>query len=270
MKKSEDTDVTVELTYTYPSTSFDPIIDQDGSDLNIKEEFNTSTTKGQSFWVLSIPDDMVVNFVSGSGGFIVNDVNIKTTSKVGSGDIEFNQVSGSHTVRTGSGSIDLDGVAGTFKVNAGSGDLDLQSSTGSFEVNVGSGNIFIEESEAKFAINVGSGDINASDIKLSGQSAFNSGSGDAEIELAGQLNHDISVNSGSGDAILDFDGVKISGEITMEANKSNGKIEAPFSFDEIEEESVGSNIKICKKARIGNSTVRINVSTGSGLAKISK
>jgi hypothetical protein len=80
------------------------------------------------------------------------------------------------------------------------------------------------------------------------------------------------VNSGSGDATLDFGGNKIEGKVIMTANKKNGKIIAPFTFDKTEEVDNGSdsNVRIRKTAQLGTNDIEIKVGTGSGTAEIKK
>jgi myo-inositol-hexaphosphate 3-phosphohydrolase len=80
------------------------------------------------------------------------------------------------------------------------------------------------------------------------------------------------VNSGSGDATLDFGGNKIEGKVIMTANKKNGKIVAPFTFDKTEEVDNGNNdnVRIRKTVQLGTNDIEIKVGTGSGTAEIKK
>lgn len=122
------------------------------------------------------------------------------------------------------------------------------------------------------SLNVGSGNISANEIVLKGKSMFNTGSGDASVVLASSPQYNISVNSGSGDATLDFNKNKMDGTLIMTANKKNGKITAPFSFDKTEELDDDNNnqVRIRKTAKLGEKDIQIKISTGSGTAEVKK
>ena len=193
------------------------------------------------------------------------DLNVNT----GSGDISVQQLRGDLRGNTGSGNIKLTETSGEIKANTGSGNIEIENTSGELSVNCGSGDIRMKDSNAAFTANSGSGSIRGTNLTLTGSSRFNSGSGDAQIVLAGSPAHNISVNSGSGDAVLDFNGNTIAGEVVMKANKKNGTIKAPFPFDKTEEIEQGRDQVIIKKtAQRGNSDVKISIATGSGVAQI--
>ena len=271
IKKGSGNRVKVTLEYTYDDDSFEPIFEQSGNRLELKEIFErNSRTSGRSTWTLEIPDDIDVRFNTGSGDLKIDDLKIELRSNLGSGDVELRDLIGDIDVNTGSGDIDVDNLDGELRANTGSGKIEIADSKGDIDVNAGSGYIRLNRITGAFGINVGSGDITASGLNITGSSSFNSGSGDTEVVLVSALDHDISVNSGSGDAVLDFNGNKIEGEILMKASKRNGRIEAPFSFDKEYEEDRGRQVIMIKEAKIGNKAIRIRVSTGSGTARIIK
>jgi len=266
IKKGSGNRVKVTLEYTYDDDSFEPIFEQSGNRLELKEIFErNSRTSGRSTWTLEIPDDIDVRFNTGS-----DDLKIELRSNLGSGDVELRDLIGDIDINTGSGDIDVDNLDGELRANTGSGKIEIADSKGDIDVNAGSGYIRLNRITGAFGINVGSGDITASGLNITGSSSFNSGSGDTEVVLVSALDHGISVNSGSGDAVLDFNGNKIEGEILMKASKRNGRIEAPFSFDKEYEEDRGRQVIMIKEAKIGNKAIRIRVSTGSGTARIIK
>ena len=89
--------------------------------------------------------------------------------------------------------------------------------------------------------------------------------------LAGALKYDIAVGSGSGNAELNFNGNEIAGEIVMMANKTNGRIVAPFDFEKVEESKQwGDQVTVKKTVMKGSATQRVTVSTGSGEATLKK
>ena len=262
--------VEITVVYTYDDDEFEAVFEQDGNSLSLEEKFESGSHSGSSKWKLVVPDNITIKFNTGSGDFSAKSIAIEIKSNSGSGDVTLDNVSGQVKVNTGSGETDIDAFDGTLKVNAGSGDVDLGNSKGTFAINIGSGDIEASKLTGEFSMNVGSGDIYGNDLSLTEASSFNSGSGNAKVVLKSELKYDISIASGSGNATLDFNGLDIKGEITMKANKKNGDISAPFEFDSVTEEENGNQTTIKKTAKIGNSEVKIKVSTGSGRATIEK
>jgi hypothetical protein len=249
-EKSSDGKVYVELTHDIDD--YDPTIEQRGSKLMINEEKmnNRRSWSGSSLWTIKVPDNVEIDYNTGSGDVTVNGLAVEMDANSGSGNFTIRRASGEIKINTGSGNLRAEGGKGSLSMNAGSGDIDLK------------------DMEAEVSANVGSGDISVTNIALTGKSSFNSGSGDVEVSLAKPLSYDISVNSGSGDATLDFGSNKIEGLITMEANKDDGDIKAPFAFDSTEEIGSGRNTTVRKTKKMGSADVEIKVSTGSGTAEI--
>ncbi len=185
--------------------------------------------------------------------------------------MEITSVKGKIDFNTGSGNIDVKDTDGNISLNTGSGDINATDGLGKFSSNAGSGNIRLDKLKGNLAMNTGSGDIQAENISIDAPGKFNTGSGDATVSLAGELNHDISVNSGPGDATLKFNGAPISGEVIMTANERNGDIVAPFKFDKEETiEDKHSSPRIRKTAKLGSGDITIKIGTGSGTAAITK
>lgn len=273
LKKGSGTEVTVELEHDYKE-GYQPVIEKEGNRLVIKEIFDRGSWSGSAKWTLTIPDNMDIRLNTGSGDFEASNLTFELDMNTGSGDIMLRTVKGDLRSNTGSGDMEIVDFDGEIKANTGSGNMRLENALGEVRFNCGSGNIRLKDVNASISANVGSGDIDATGVTLAGSSSFNSGSGTAEVELAASPGFDISVNSGSGDATLDFNGNTIAGLVVMRANKKNGNISAPFSFDkeeEIDKDSGRYGQTIIKKtAQIGSSDVKIKVGTGSGTAKISK
>jgi hypothetical protein len=270
-KKSRDAQVKLNLEFTYDEDEYTPQFEQEGDKLVLTEKFSRGNHSGSSTWKLEIPENVNVNINTGSGNISLDHLTADVKSNTGSGDIELTSLKGSFNSNTGSGNINANGIDGEIKLNTGSGDISLEEGSGNFSLNVGSGNISLNRLNGDFSVNAGSGDLRAKALSLTGDSKFNTGSGDAEVALADALNHDISVNSGSGDATLNFNGSEISGEVTMTASKSRGKIVAPFKFDK--EETIdddNGNERIQKTAKLGTKDIQIKVSTGTGTAEIKK
>jgi DUF4097 and DUF4098 domain-containing protein YvlB len=271
LKRSQNAQVKLELTYSYSEDEYRPQIDQTGSKLVLTEKFTRGNHSGSAVWNLEVPEKIYIRLNTGSGDLSLDRINAEIKSNQGSGDAEITSFNGSINLNTGSGDINIDGVDAEVTLNTGSGDIRLKEGTGSFSVNAGSGSISLDQLKGDFSANTGSGNVRATAVAITGKSKFNTGSGNTTVTLATSLDHSISVNSGSGDATLNFNNNEISGEVIMTANKKQGEIVAPFKFDkeEIIEDDNGYE-RIEKTAKLGNKDITIRVGTGSGTAEIKK
>lgn len=271
LDKSQNATVTLKLSYTYSDQDYTPSIVQEGDELIVKEKFNNRSSNGSSNWKLTVPDNLSVRFVTGSGDIEASNLVLDLNATTGSGDYTFNGVSGEVECTTGSGDIELENVGGSIKATSGSGSFRVAKSKGDLHLTTGSGNHRISESTAEFHVTTGSGRINGTALVPDGASSFTTGSGTAEVQFASSPKHDVSIASGSGNAILNFNGNEINGEIVMKASKRHGGIEAPFEFDKTEEiENSGNDVTIKKTAVRGNGKPKISISTGSGEAILKK
>ena len=271
IKKGSGSDVNVKLDHNF-GDDYNPIVEQNGSRLVIKEKDKRGSWSGSAKWTITVPDGMDIKFNTGSGSFEATDLEMELTMNTGSGSLTLENMKGNISSNSGSGSLEVDNFSGDIRANVGSGDLKVSDASGYVKLNSGSGSIRLSKVNAEVGANVGSGNIRARGVTLAGSSSFNSGSGNVEVELSESPRYNISVNSGSGDAELDFNGNAIAGTVVMTANKKNGKIVAPFKFDKEEEIDNGgrNNVRIRKTAKLGNSDVEIKVGTGSGVAKVTK
>ncbi len=270
VKKSNDAKVKLTLEYTYDDDDYEPIIEQEGSTLMLKEDFKSRSVSGKVTWTLSVPDNIDFKLNSGSGDLSIADVNIEINMNTGSGDLELASVSGEVDANTGSGDIKLSNFDGAFKGNTGSGDVKVNGGKGEVKVNCGSGEISMSDVSGLIAANVGSGDIDVSNITVTEKSYFNSGSGDVRLELAASPTANLSVNSGSGDAIVDFNGNDLVGTVVMKADKKKGDIDAPIKFDKEEEIKEGNQTYVKKTAKLSSADIEIKIGTGSGTAGLKK
>lgn len=270
--KSASATVGVSVRHGYDEKEYEPIFEQSGDRLDLKENYKVSSVMGSgSVWTLTIPEGIDVRFRTGSGDIEAANMKLRLDVNTGSGSVVFRKVNGDVTINTGSGDLDIEEYDGVLDANTGSGTARVTNSKGELKVNCGSGNIRIADSQAQFRANTGSGDVTARNLQLAGSSRFSSGSGDAQVILAGTLAYDVSVGSGSGNAELNFNGNEIAGEIVMSANKDRGSIVAPFEFDKVEETKEGGDqITVRKSVVKGNSRQKVSVSTGSGEAIIKK
>lgn len=271
--KGSSAEVQVKVTHTFSSDEYKALMEQEGSTLILKEDFSKrGSYSGKSSWVLTIPENLDIKFSTGSGDFEAKDMNVKVSANSGSGNYTWANVKGDSKINTGSGNIIIAGYQGDINLSTGSGKILLADLEGDLLANAGSGKIGLSKIKGACSVNVGSGDIDARNITLTGKGSFTSGSGDAYVVLASSPEYNISVNSGSGDATLDFNKNKIDGTLIMTANKKNGKITAPFSFDKTEELDDDNNnqVRIRKTAKLGEKDIQIKISTGSGTAEVKK
>lgn len=272
IKKGDSNQINVKLEHSF-GDAYNPIVEQKGEKLVIKEKYKKGSWKGSARWTITIPDNLDIKFNTGSGDFEAADLDFTLSMNTGSGDLTLSNIKGEIYSNSGSGGLDLEGFSGDLKTNIGSGEIQISDVSGYVNLNCGSGSIKLSNINAEIDANVGSGDIKAKEIVLAGSSSFNSGSGDIVVDLSESPKHDISVNSGSGDAELDFNGNDIKGTVIMTANKRHGEIEAPFKFDteeEINTKGSSDNVKIRKTVAFGSSDVQIKIGTGSGVAKVMK
>ncbi|GAB5523769.1 MAG: hypothetical protein Roseis2KO_16410 [Roseivirga sp.] len=278
IKKSNSDQVKVTLEYTYDDDDYEPSFDQNGTTLRIKEEFDRGrrnwNMRGKSEWTLEIPDGLRVDMNTGSGNIEITGLSIELDASSGSGNVEVDNITGDTRLSTGSGNIDARNMDGELRANTGSGTIRVSDGKGDADLNTGSGNIRASRLEGAFEMNTGSGNVDAVAMIITDHSRFSTGSGNVDVELGGELNSDLQLTTGSGNATLDFNGVKIEGKFTMEANSKNS-ISAPFSFDKEYEEDGGNgwrgrNKRYVKEATIGSKDIRIDISSGSGSARVRK
>jgi DUF4097 and DUF4098 domain-containing protein YvlB len=270
--KGSTNEVLVKVTYTYSAGDYEPVFEQNGSTLTLKEDFNKRSVSGSSKWTLTIPDGLDLHASSGSGNVQASNLKVTISANTGSGNYDWKNVTGDANINTGSGDIDLDTYQGDIDLNTGSGTITVAKSNGSILANTGSGNISMTGVTGGISANTGSGNIKAQELNLTRKGSFNTGSGKVVLVLSSPLTQNLSLNSGSGDAVLDCHGTKLEGTLTMTASKKHGEIKAPFAFDKTEEidDNGDDNTRIRKTVQLGSSDVEIRISTGSGTAEVRK
>jgi len=66
LAKGSSNDVQVKVTFTYGTDEYQPVFEQSGSTLTLKEDFNKRSVSGKSTWTLTIPDGLELRASSGS------------------------------------------------------------------------------------------------------------------------------------------------------------------------------------------------------------
>ncbi len=266
--KGSGSSVDIRVEFTYDPDDYEVKMDKNGSNLVLEEKFHGKNLRGTSEWTLTVPDGLDIDFNSGSGNLELTNLKADMKYNSGSGDAIIENVEGELDFNSGSGDFEFEGVTGAIKANSGSGDHRLRSVNAEVKANTGSGDVQVVNAKGGFILNTGSGDVEAENMTLTDDGNFNTGSGDVEIVLNASPDHDISLSSGSGDAVLDFNGQRIDGNITMKAKKRGGDIRAPFEFDKVEEIIENGETYIKKTKKLGTKNIEIYVGTGTGTAQI--
>ena len=132
------------------------------------------------------------------------------------------------------------------KIYSGSGTIKINNIVGRIKINSISGNIFVEN------------------VKISGNSEFESQSGSVNLTLEETPKYNILLSSESGIATLNLKSV-INGKIEMKAQESVGEISCPFKFDK-EWSIIYDHVYYMKSLTFGSETPVIRIFTYSGKA----
>ena len=264
IKRSNNSEVTVTVEYTFDEDIYKPIFEQNGSTLRVEEKFERSRwNRGYARWTLEVPNGVDLNFKTGSGNIEVSGVNINVVAKSGSGNIYIRDLEGTVSSNTGSGNLEFSSLKGTHNGSTGSGNIRIDRSEGDSDMSTGSGNVRARDISGAFKMSSGSGNVVVEEATIKGASRFSTGSGNVDVELSSALDHDLNLGTGSGNATLDFNGSQIAGEFIMEASSKNS-IQAPFDFDRTSEKGR----RYVKEAKVGSKSILVKISSGSGRAVV--
>lgn len=244
--------IVVQLTHDYPSDCFKAEFIENGSTLELKEDFSGSCS-GHSLWKLTVPEKTQIKFKSASGDFSATGLQAELVCATASGDFALANIQGDVEIKTASGDVEAENIKGTFKVKTASGDYNLKNISGELDIKTASGDIEaekiygkkisirgassdieLEDSRGGFVIKTASGEIEIDGITVTGESEFKTASGDVVVTLAQSSDFNLMVASASGDATLDYNGNPIKGYFEFTVKKEDGKIDSPFKFDKQE------------------------------------
>lgn len=263
--------IVVDLVYDVsPQKAFEPIFQEHGSTLRIKEKWHGRNSSGRVTWTLTVPADTRIELKTASGDFtafgLTNNVEVSTAS----GDVELWDMKCDVEVSTASGDITLENIAGDIEVSAASGDIEAEKINGNIDLSTASGDIDLTDSKGIFDVGCASGDLEADDVILKDVSSFATASGDVSVSLAKTAEYDLEVSSASGDALLDYKGNLIKGKFEFVARKRRGRILSPFKFDQEEEYERYHQKYMRKIFTKGSSSPIIKIHTASGTAALKK
>ncbi len=246
--------ITVEVDYSYEFSrggNYTPEMAEEGDEL-ILEELMSGSCRGSSTWTITVPENTGIRFSSASGGLKAKGLYGQLNAETGSGDYLIEDCTGRIRLSTGSGRIEISRLSGEITAITGSGDIEADEIKGGLE------------------LTSGSGEVEATGISLIEAGAFASGSGDAEITLAASPLADVAVSSGSGDAVLRYNGNPILGSFVFTAKYNEGKIKAPFAFEEEKTVRKQGQEYVYKSFTRESESPEISIRTGTGTAMLVK
>lgn len=239
-------EITVKVDYTYQDDEYEPVFNDEGNQLVLKENFiKKNNLKGESNWSLILPEKTTLECNSASGDIKITGLTNSVYASLASGDLELANLKGKLEFKTASGDIQLKNAEGDMTLKAASGDIDIHHATGALE------------------ISAASGDIKAYKITLTGKSKFHVASGDVDILFAGSPAYDYSVASASGDLSISYNGNELKGSFEVKGMKDN--VSCPAGFTEKSERhnpfakwyfSNGDSPKVEIKAVSGDITIK--------------
>jgi DUF4097 and DUF4098 domain-containing protein YvlB len=193
----------------------------DGNTLRVKVERNWLSFSWQRHGrlVFSVPDNVDILIESSSGSIAAKELKGKTTqitsssgsssltdvsgeikATASSGKISVVSCSGHLALSASSGSIDVESFAGGITAETSSGSVELREVDGPVYVHTSSGSVRLDETMGTVGTLTSSGSIRGEDVRLTGDSAFESTSGTIHVDLANQpseLRFDLIASSGT-------------------------------------------------------------------------
>jgi len=196
-----------------PADSFEPKMRERRNAVYLEEEMYGSN-RGNAVWTITVPEGTIIDF------------------KTASGDMRIADMKGAFSASSASGDFYIEKCSGEFDFNTASGDIELVNCTGYFDASTASGDIDIDDCQGEFDVNTASGDVEGIEVTFTDESRFNTASGSVEIVLAQTVEHDLEISTASGRVILDYNGHPMKGHYEFISKHRNGRVSAPFDFDE--------------------------------------
>lgn len=250
VEKGEGDKVTLTVLATYsPPESFEPEVKARGGTLYLEEQMHGSNS-GYSTWILTVPDNIEIDFETASG------------------DLSVSEVDGNFSASTASGDVEIEGSSGDYEFSTASGDIRLDKCEGVFEISTASGDIRTADCKGEFKLSTASGDIIGRKVEISDNSQFSTASGDIQVRLGAASEYDMDLATASGSAMLDLNGFKPKGRFEFTAKVHSGEIDSPFDFDEEKKFERHGDDYVTKAFTKGSDEPLITISTASGEAAL--
>jgi DUF4097 and DUF4098 domain-containing protein YvlB len=214
IKTGSNSEIKVHLVYTYKDNEFEPVFEEEGNTLVLKEKFHKTgescSHSGKSDWTVTVPAATKVDYASASGDLEITGLKSDISGRVASGDITLKGIKGSCQLKSASGDIEINDFSGETSIKIASGDVQLTNVSGAFDIKSASGG------------------IEASGINVSGESNFNTVSGELLLTLAKTCEKDLKLATVSGDVTLDYNGNPLKGKVEFKGMKGNIDSDIPF------------------------------------------
>lgn len=218
IKKGSSSEIKVHVVYTYPSDKFEPVFEEEGNTLVMKEKFHEKTGKwfhhGKSHWTVTLPEKTKIEFKSASG------------------DLDANGLMNGLSVKVASGDVTAKDIFGNIHIKSASGDVNINDSSGEMTVEVASGDIKLSNVKGTFNIKAASSYIEANGIQFNEESTFKTVSGELLVKLSKSSKVDLSLTTVSGDVTLDYNGNPVKGYFEFKGMKRNISSDIPFEDQE--------------------------------------
>jgi hypothetical protein len=252
IKQGSGSVIIVRVEYTYDDDDFEAKFRERGGTLYVEEDIDGNNVKGESEWLIVVPDGIEIRFKSATGG------------------LKASGLDGELTARSGTGDFIVSGFKGELEAKSGTGDITVENAGGSFDVSSGTGNVKIAKAKGDFEASSGTGNVEAIKLSLIDYGEFTSGTGTAEVELPAGEEYELEISSGTGKAYLECGGADLNAYVMMSAKKRSGKISSSFDFEDEEEFERNDDTYIRKWFTEGSGGRKIEIRTGTGRAKIKK
>ena len=147
--KSGDDMIHINLIYSFKVEEYNADFSESADRLSLEEEFSTKSPEGESFWIISIPENTKINFKSGTGNFSAEGIESEIKVETGTGSITINHVSGYFSISSGTGSIQIRDIIieKSSKFNSGTGNVSVvlsRSPDRDISVTSGTGNAILD------------------------------------------------------------------------------------------------------------------------------
>lgn len=218
VNKGASSEIKVHLVYTFPKDKFEPVFEEEGDTLILKEEFskkgNGKGVSGSSTWTVAVPGNTNIEFSSASGDFSATGLSSAVRAKAASGDIH------------------VENFKGKLETKVASGDITVKKSDIEALVKTASGDIKIMDAKGHFKLQCASGDIEAADVVITGECDIQCVSGDVAMTLAKTGEYDLNMKTVSGNITLDYNGSPVKGYFKFKGKKGHIHSDIPFDNED--------------------------------------
>ncbi len=270
IKQGDGDKISIRVEYTYDDDDFEAKFKERRGTLYVEENLDGDNIKGESEWLIVVPDGIEIKFKSATGGLKASGLSGELEARSGTGEIIVSGFKGELEANSGTGDIIVSDANGEFEISSGTGDVSIEDADGSFDASSGTGDVKIAGARGDFEASSGTGHVEASGLLLKDYGEFSSGTGNAEIDLPEGESYELEVSSGTGKATLECGGVDLDAYVEMSAKKRKGKISSSFDFEDEEEYERSDDTYVRKWFTEGSGSRKIEIRTGTGRAKIKK